>query len=218
MKKKTEISVGEQLKYYEDKLALRVKKENLLEKQEKALEREECFGAFWHAKRVFSFPFKGGAFAALWTAILALGATLIFSGCAFFVTWAVAFCAIVDLIYAILYGLGYPFIVAYFAIFKKKRIKRLKAKINKTTMSLSQMTPKSELKQKIRELNKNNTTERNSYTGSTYSTSGITNTEYYKNKKEEYFRQYMGYPPKDEDSGLSSLSTDTTLDLHPGDY
>lgn len=216
----SEMSNSSQLKYYEEKLAIREKKENLRDKLEQALDREQNFNAFAKAKKIFSFPFKNEAFGALFDAILFLGATLIFSVCAFFVLWAVLFCAIVDFIYIILFGLAYPFVLLYFAIFKKQRIEKLKKKLNKVKNSLSGMPEKEELQNKIRSLNKTQTsthTDSSNSSASYSSSSGIESTDYYKNKKDEYYRLYMGFPPKEE-SSLSSLSTDTTLDLHPGDY
>ncbi len=47
--------------------------------------------------------------------------------------------------------------------------------------------------------------------------SGVESTDYYKEKVDEYYRLYMNFPPKEEKT-LSDLATDTTLDLHPGDY
>jgi hypothetical protein len=217
-KRVVDMSNGEKVRYYKEKLDHRIKSENLLKRYKEALEREKSLSAHRKVKRVFSFPFKGGAFAALWDAILFLGATLIFASCGFFVLWAIIFCALVDFIYMVAFGLGYPFILAYFVIFKNARIKALEKKINKTRKHLSSIMKKEEIKTKLSDAEKALNSSQYSYTVSSYSsTSGIESTEYYKAKTDEYFRAYMGQPPKDDNS-LSSLSTDTTLDMHPGDY
>jgi hypothetical protein len=218
----SEMPTEKQLKHYKELLEKRIATENIKEKLETKLEKEITRNAFKKAGDLFSFPFKKGAFAALLEAILFLGATIIFASCGFFVIWAILFCAIVDFLYIILYGLAYPCMILYFALFKKPRVKSLEKKLKKVKNTLSHMTKKETLQQKIRSLEpkkSESTYSSSSYTSSSEitSTSGITSTDYYKSKVDEYYRQYMGYPPKD-DSSLSSLSTDTTLDLHPGDY
>ena len=72
---------------------------------------------------------------------------------------------------------------------------------------------KKELEDKIAELKRNMPESKIGYT----SNPGVEETEWYKEKSDEYYRMYMGFPPKEE-SSLSSLSTDATLDMHPGDY
>ena len=208
-----EKSDSDLLRYYTERLAERVEKENLIREQEKALEGEKTRSAFKKAASLFSFPFKSDAFGALLTAILTLYMTIIFAGCAIFVIIAVVFCALVDFLYIILFGLFYPFALLYFAAFKPLRIRRLGKKLEKTNNSLAHMISKKELEDKIAELKRNMPETKSVYT----SNPGVEETEWYKEKSDEYYRMYMGFPPKEE-SSLSSLSTDATLDMHPGDY
>lgn len=148
----SEMPIEKQLKHYKELLEKRIATENIKEKLETKLEKEITRNAFKKAGDLFSFPFKKGAFAALLEAILFLGATIIFAGCGFFVIWAILFCAIVDFLYIILYGLAYPCMILYFALFKKTRVKSLEKKLKKVENTLSHMTEKETLQKKIRSL------------------------------------------------------------------
>ena len=204
---------SQQIKHYTDMLVRREEMEKQEVDLEKALKRERELSAAKKAARLFSLPFKKRAFKAINDASQVLALTFVFAVLAAFVQFGSVFCAIVDFVYIILFGLFYPFALFYFAAFKSLRIKKFEEKIEKIEKSLSNMTSRKVLEEKIAKIKNDMPETTSSYT----SKSSVEDTEWYKEKSDEYYRMYMGYPPKEE-SSLSSLSTDTTLDLHPGDY
>lgn len=180
---------------------------------EKRIETENSRSFFKNALCSFSFPFKKGAFRELW---YALGITFfaVFGLGLPFVLIALIFCALADLAYILLFIVLFPFTCIYFKLFQEKRIERFQKKADKIAQLLEKMTPPTTLNKEINKIKKK-LEPKYTYTSSS---SRMRETQYYKDKKDEYYRIYMGYPPKEEKSGLSYLSTDTSLDLHPGDY
>lgn len=179
----------------------------------KKIEAEKSRSVFKNALSVFSFPFKKRAFSNLNEALIST-IFIAFGLVSPFLLIAVIFCALVDLVYMLLYVIFFPFTCLYFLIFKEKRIARFEKKAEKMQRLLEQRTSATQLYKEINKIKKKNEVK---YTPTT-SSSRMEQTQYYKDKKDEYYRMYMGFPPKEESSGLSYLSTDTTLDLHPGDY
>lgn len=202
----------EKRKRIEEAIEKRGRLEGLKKKYNKKLADERKLSAFKKAARCFSFPFKEEAFSALWTAARTVMITIIFASCAGFIAVAAMVCGIIDLLYILLFAVAYPFLVLYFLLFKGLRIKCFERKIEKINQQLKSCRSMKTLSKELAECNPKST---HSYTSS--DSSGITSTDYYKEKVDEYYRIYMGYPPK-EDKALSDLATDTTLDLHPGDY
>ncbi|MBQ3547600.1 MAG: hypothetical protein IJA44_03900 [Clostridia bacterium] len=179
----------------------------------KKIEAEKSRSVFKNALSVFSFPFKKRAFSNLNEALIST-IFIAYGLVSPFLLIAVIFCALVDLVYMLLYVIFFPFTCLYFLIFKEKRIARFEKKAEKMQRLLEQRTSATQLYKEINKIKKKNEVK---YTPTT-SSSRMEQTQYYKDKKDEYYRMYMGFPPKEESSGLSYLSTDTTLDLHPGDY
>lgn len=202
----------EKRKRLEEAIEKRGKLEGLKKKYQEKLKNEREVSAHKQAARCFSFPFKAEAFSALWTAAHTVMITIIFASCAGFIAVAAMVCAIIDAVYILLFAVAYPFLFLYFLLFKGLRIKCFERKLEKINQQLNSYPSMRTLSRELAECNPKST---HSYTSS--DSSGITSTDYYKEKADEYYRIYMGYPPK-EDKPLSDLSTDTTLDLHPGDY
>ena len=176
------------------------KLENALEKQrlyEVALDKKTVAerrlkkakkGAFLQAIGLFVFPFRGGAFAALFQAIVVLLCTIIFSGVAMPVLLAVIFCAVVDLLALVLYIPVFPFAWLILAATKKKRIARLEKTLTQTEKELAEFDPK-HIAEEISRLKENTT--------AAPSTSGVENTEWFKRKQQEHYDRYMGYAPRE---------------------
>ena len=204
-----------------EKLDKRIKLENTREKYKTKIKKEQSHTAFEKAKAAFDIPFKQEAFEKLLTAMLAMIVTIIFASCSGAMVIAMLFCAIVDVLYLAFYVIAFPFILLYFAVFKGARIKRLERKLNKVIEKLSKGKSSSALKKELAECEariKSNSSSSSSSSSTSYSSSsGITDTEYYKEAVDRYYRTYMGFPPKEGDS-LPDRATDTTLDMHPGDY
>ncbi len=173
---------------------------NALEKQrlyEAALEKKAKVerhlgrakkGAFRQAINLFVFPFRGGAFAALFQTIVVLLCTIIFSGVAMPVVIAVIFCAVVDLLALLLYIPVFPFAWLVLAATKKARVVRLEKTLTQVEKELSAFDPK-HIAEEISRLKKN--------TATVSPTSGVENTEWYKRKVEEHYDTYMGYAPRE---------------------
>lgn len=175
----------------------------------KKLQREQNGSIFKKACSLFSFPFGRGAFGALFSAIAVVCATILFANCSFFILIAVIFCGLVDFLYIPLYAVFFPFACLFYLIAKPFRVKRFQ----KIWKQAEQKLKRCDIQAIEREIAKQKPA------GSSCSlprTSGVEQTEWYKNKVDEYYRKYMGFPPKEEN--LSTLATDVTLDLHPGDY
>lgn len=205
----------EHLQYLKKCLENRTRLTNLEKELSSKLKSEKKHSAFKKAGKLFSFPFKKEAFGALFEAFFVVLVSILFAGCTLPVLLAVVFCVLVDFLYIIAFGVFYPFLVLYFVIFKGHRIKKIEKKIINTKNELEKCPSADVLKKQLEVYEKKHTSSSRSSSGS--HKSGVENTEWYKNKADEYYRLYMGFPPKDED-GLSSLATDPTLDLHPGDY
>ena len=186
----------------------------LAEERKKLLKRRkrQQRGAFGWAVSLFCFPFNANAFSAMWEAALFLLCTLIFASVASFVGLGIVLCAILDGLYAVLFFVAYPFIALFLLCFggaiARRTEKRLMA-VEKKIKALDIISVEREIALRERETHREASSDRPS--------SGIENTDYYKEQKDKYYRQYMGFPPKD-DKPLSDLATDPTLDLHPGDY
>ena len=76
---------------------------------------------------------------------------------------------------------------------------------------------KKEEREKVNSSSSSSSSYSSSSSSSYTTTSDVTSTEYYKEAVDKYYRTYMGFPPKDENK-LPDYATDTTLDMHPGDY
>ncbi|MBQ8858726.1 MAG: hypothetical protein IJ012_02935 [Clostridia bacterium] len=164
--------------------------EATLEKKAKAERRlgRAKKGAFRQAINLFVFPFRKGAFAALFEAIVVLLCTIIFSGVATPVLIAVIFCAVVDLLALLLYIPVFPFAWLILAATKAARVARLEKTLAQTEKELSKFDPKA-IAEEIGHLKKNTTTAP--------SASGVETTEWYKRKVEEHYDTYMGYAPRE---------------------
>ena len=138
------------LKYLKRCLEDRVSAENEKKRLTKRLEREKTVSAFKKAAGLFSVPFKGEAFASLFEAMLTLLCTILFAGCNFLLIIAVIFCAVVDVLYTVLFGIFYPFAVLYFALFKGMRVKRLEKKLRNAEFKLRMCMDETVLKQKLK--------------------------------------------------------------------
>ena len=203
-----------------EKLDKRIKLENTRKKYKTKIKKEQSRTAFEKAKATFSIPFTREAFDKLLTAMLAMIVTIIFASCSGTMVIAMLFCAIVDVLYLAFYVIAFPFILLYFAVFKGARIKSLERKLKKVNEKLSKGKSSSALKKELAECEariKSSSSSSSSTSTSYSSSSGITDTEYYKEAVDRYYRTYMGFPPKEGDS-LPDRATDTTLDMHPGDY
>lgn len=174
---------------------------------ENKLKREKNHSCVKKALSLFSFPFGRDAFAGLSETYGLLLVTILFAGCSIFIAIAILFCAIVDFLYIILYGLFFPFACVFYAIFKSVRIKSFEKKIKELSLEVSRYDI-SAIEKQIKEKEKDLCT----YSSS----SGVENTDWYKQKSDEYYRLYMNYPPRDD--SLPDYATDVTYDLHPGDY
>ncbi len=205
----------ERLQYLKRCLENRTRLTNLEKELSSKLESEKKHSAFKKAGKLFSFPFKKDAFGALFEAFFVVLVSILFAGCTLPILLAVVFCGIVDFLYIIAFGVFYPFAVLYFVIFKAHRIKKFEKKITSTKNELKKCQSADALEKQIKACEEKRASSSRSSSGS--HKSGVENTEWYKKKADEYYRLYMGFPPKDEE-GLSSLATDPTLDLHPGDY
>ena len=210
------------LRALREKLEKRVELENKREKYKKKIKEEQTLSAFKKAKGAFSLPFKKSAFENLVMAMITLLCTIIFASCSGAIVIAMLFCAVVDVLYVPLYFVFFPFLMLYFIVFKGLRIKILEGKLEKVRKTLSKGKSSKALRREIEECEKVNSSHSSSssYSSSSYSntpSSDVTSTEYYKEAVDKYYRTYMGFPPKDENK-LPDYATDTTLDMHPGDY
>ena len=222
MAKSYRISNEEHIRRLEEQLNKRTELENLKKKQLDRLEKEKNLSAYKKAIGGFSLPFKKKAFESLVEAMLFLLFTFVFSGCTFFVLIAILFCAVVDAVYSVLFGIAYPFLVIYIALFKKQRIKVCELKLDKTKKKLYRIPSYEKINNKIKEYEREIRREKRKASSTRNDrpiiiTDNVKNTDYYKEKTDEYYRIYMGFPPKEE-SSLSSLATDTSLDIDVGDY
>ena len=212
------LSDSEKRSCIEAEIDKRQKLENLCKKQREEIEKEKNISAFKKAWGFFSWPFDGEKISSLIEFIPAVIATVLFAGASVLLGFAALFCAIVDLVWLLIFCVLYPFILLYCAIFKAPRIKRMEKKLKETETELKELPSLDALKNELK-LYSNGSSSSSSYLLSSDSpcvSDDVKNTDWYKQKKDEYFRFYMGYPPKEEH--LSDLATDTTLDLHPGDY
>ena len=200
------------------------KAHEVLTQEKKKLEKKlkvQKKNPFLRAFGLFSLPFKAGAFEALGGAMLYLFFTFIFSVVACFVGLGAVLCVIADAVYCVLFVPFYPFAVLYLALFGKKSLARTQSRLAEVEKEIGMVdivaVEKGVAARKERE-NKMHARESGHAESSSHtSTSGVESTDYYKSKKDEYYRQYMGFPPKDE-RPLSDLATDTALDIDVGDY
>ena len=165
---------------YEETLEKKAKVERRLKRARK--------NAFHQAIRLFVFPFRGDAFAALFQAILFLVCTIFFGGVAMPVLLAVIFCAIVDLLALLLYIPVFPFAWLILGLTKKARVAHLEKTLAQTEKELLKFNPKA-IAEEISRLKQNTTTAP--------SASGVENTEWYKRKVAEHYDRYMGYAPRE---------------------
>ena len=95
----------------------------------------------------------------------------------------------------------------------------MEGKLEKVRKTLSKGKSSGAIRREIDEREKvNSSYSSSSSSSSSYTpTSDVTSTDYYKEAVDKYYRVYMGFPPKD-DGKLPDYATDTTLDMHPGDY
>ena len=207
----------------DEELAKRRKAHGELTAQKTRLENKlkvQKKNPFLRAFGLFSLPFKVEAFEALNTAMISLICTFIFAVIGCFVGLGAVLCVIADAVYCVLFVPFYPFAVLYLAWFGKrglalteKRLAALEKEIGELDIvAVEKCVAVREARQRIESERASSSTS-----SSDTSTSGVENTDYYKSKKDEYYRQYMGYPPKD-DRPLSDLATDTSLDIDVGDY
>lgn len=187
----------------------------LSEQQDRLMKRRrvQARSVFGRAAALFRFPFGGNAFSAMWDACLFLGATLIFATVASFVVLGMLICLILNGIYTVLFGLCYPLFVLFYLAFGGAISARTEARLSAVEGKLKKI----DMIAIEREIALRERKSRSADSSYKPSSSGVENTEYYKEQKDKYYRQYMGFPPKEE-KGLSDLATDTALDIDVGDY
>ena len=185
---------------------------------ESSLKREREVSPFKRAAALFSFPFKQGAFAAIGECAFSALCTIIFAGVASVIMLGALFCAIVDFVWMLLFWVLYPVLVLLLFIIHPVRLWLLKAKKRALDAEMKEFDPAAltaEVKAVERELDRARKAERDAepYVPRT---SGVEETEWYKNKVDDEYRRLMGLPPRD--NSLPAYATDVTLDMHPGDY
>jgi len=153
------------------------------------------------AKNLFFLPFNKDAFSTLFQTAVTLLLTFVFSGISPIIFLSIVFCAIIDVAYVVVYVALFPLILVFCFAMKPVKIAHYNASIRKTEKLL--------VKYDIYKINDEINKLRD----------GI----------KEYERSLpigdsdaddipVIVPQNGTNSPLSPLSTDTTLDLHPGDY
>ena len=185
---------------------------------ESSLKRETEVSPFKRAAALFSFPFKQGAFAAIGECAFGALCTIIFAGCAGVILLGALLCAIVDFVWMVLFWVFYPVLVLLLLIIHPVRLGVLRARSRALAKEMKEFDPAAlaaEVKATEKKLEAARRAERDAepYVPRT---SGVEQTEWYKQKVDDEYRRLMGLPPRD--NSLPAYATDVTLDLHPGDY
>ena len=175
-----------------------------------ALTREKEHSAFKKAASLFRFPFGKAAFARIGDASSFLWGTIFFAGVACFVWFGAFLCVIADLVYILLFGVCYPVVLLFYLFFRPLRVRRFSGRLQELEKALRPYDIHA-IERELAELKSVVAASR-----PREKRAGVEDTEWYQEKADEEYRRLMNLPPKKK--GLSNLSTDTTLDMHPGDH
>ena len=200
----------------------RLEKYNFLSEKKAALEnklrRSQSTSAPRRAAELFRLPFGKNALAAMWEASSFLGLTFIFAGVGALVGVGILLCLIIDAVWAVIFWALYPITLLFVILLHPVRVAALKHRLAKAEKALSTLDLK-EIQKAIKDKKEKEERER-AERESTYHyipiSDAVKETDYYKNKVDEEYRRLMNLPPRDD--SLPSYATDTSLDLHPGDY
>ena len=178
---------------------------NRLKEKESALQnkldRTESASAPRRAARLFRFPFGKRAFAAMWEASSFLGLTFIFAGVGALVGVGMLLCAILDAVWAVIFWLLYPVVLLSCILLHPLRVASLRRRQQRVEESLSQRNV-TKIRQEIREKEEKEERERGERASASRYVpmgSGVTETDYYKNRTDEEYRRRMNLPPRPGD-------------------
>ena len=196
-----------------------------LQQSKNRLSREKKSSALKKVFRDIWFPFSMDAIITVFSTAIGLLVTVIMAGAVPFVIIAGLFCIAVDIVWLLLYVVLSPFIAIFVAASKPARVRKCKANYELLLHRVEGFNAaglNSSLEQcnrQIYEIERDNPTFSDKYEGKDLVvTDSVRETQFYKDAYDKHLREYMGYPPKEENNSLPDHATDVTLDLHPGDY
>ena len=182
------------------------------------LDRTNSTAAPRRAARLFRLPFGKNALGAMWEAASFLGLTFIFAGVGALIGIGIFLCLIVDAVWSVIFWVLYPVMLLFVILLHPLRVASLKHRLAKVEEELSSLNLE-EIRKEIRDKKEREEKERAERETTTHyvpMSSGVTETDYYKARVDDEYRRLMNLPPRDD--SLPSYATDTSLDLHPGDY
>ena len=188
---------------------------------ENKLDRTNSTAAPRRAAELFRLPFGKKALGAMWEASSFLGLTFIFAGVGALVGVGILLCLIIDAVWAVIFWALYPITLLFVILLHPVRVAALKHRLAKAekallTLDLEEIQKAIKDKKEKEERERAERAERESTYHYIPISDAVKETDYYKNKVDEEYRRLMNLPPRDD--SLPSYATDTSLDLHPGDY
>lgn len=168
------------------------------------LGREKGRSAARKAADLFSFPFKGDFLSDMFSTATAMILSFILSVIGGFVLLGILLFALIDLLYILLFGVFYPFALLYFALFGSLRAAIYASRVRRYEKALAELDAPA-VKRRVRELERELK-------------------DIYEAEEREWRATHPEEPPTftpppvPQPPILGPLSTDPTLDLHPGDY
>ena len=200
----------------------KLEKYNRLSKKKDAIQRRlkysESRKAPARVARLFRLPFGKEAFEAMWEAIIFLYCTILLAGVGSLVGLGIVLAAIADVLWTLIFWPLYPVILLACLIAHPLHVVAWNRSLKKVQQEISALNigrVRKQLQEK-KEKEERERAARRTTSPSVSISSGVTETDYYKRKVEEEYRRLMNLPPIDD--SLPSYATDTSLDLHPGDY